>query len=191
MNVVSIQSVIRRSIQCCRATSSTFGAMLLSGALFSLACSPATPALEPDEPVVMDWNGARVAWREYDAGFAEARASGKPVLLIFYTDWCPHCHNYSRLFHVPEVIELAASFVMIRVERDGHPELSARHAPDGEYIPRTFFFAAAGTPWPDLTSDNPEYRYFIDEHDAGELIDLMTRARERAAQPAAAAVPAR
>jgi thiol-disulfide isomerase/thioredoxin len=139
----------------------------------------------------MDWNGARVAWREYEAGFAEALEIGKPVLLIFYTDWCPHCHNYSRLFHVPEVIELAASFVMIRVERDGHPALSARHAPDGNYIPRTFFFDPAGAPWADLISDNPEYMYFFDEHHPEELIEVMTRARTRAAQWPDPSAPAR
>ncbi len=195
--------MIRRAEPFCRAAFSRLrgaapsaaqllvAALLLSAALLPSACSPATPALEPDVPAVVDWNGARVAWREYDAGFAEARASGKPVLLVFYTDWCPHCHNYSRLFHVPEVVELSASFVMIRVERDGHPELSARHVPDGDYVPRTFFFDAAGSPMAELTSDNPEYNYFLDEHDAGELIDLMMRARERAAQLAAPAARAR
>jgi glutaredoxin len=101
-------------------------------------------------------------------------------VLIFYTDWCPHCHNYSRLFHDPEVARLAASFVMIRVERDGHRDISARYALDGEYIPRTFFLSPQGVLIPGLDSGREQYRYYLDEHDASELTSRMEEALERA-----------
>lgn len=127
-----------------------------------------------------DWNEDEVAWRSYEAGLEEARATGKPIVLIFYTDWCPHCHNYSRLFHDAEVVDLAASFVMIRVERDSHRDISARYAFDGEYIPRTFFLTPKGELLAGLESEREEHRYYLDEHDPSELISRMREARARA-----------
>jgi len=126
-----------------------------------------------------DWNEREVAWMPYAAGLAAAKAQQKPVVLVFYTDWCPHCHNYSRVFHDPELVRLAQRFVMIRVERDGSRELSAQYDIDGEYIPRTFFLTPTGAVLTDLTSDNAEYRYFLDEHDPTETIALMQLALER------------
>jgi thiol-disulfide isomerase/thioredoxin len=127
-----------------------------------------------------DWNDSGINWRPYEAGLAEARAAGKPIVLVFYTDWCPHCHNYSRVFHDPEVARLAASFVMIRVERDGHRDISARYALDGEYIPRTFFLSPEGVLLPGLDSGREQYRYYLDEHDPSELTSRMEEALERA-----------
>ena len=101
------------------------------------------------------------------------------MVLVFYTDWCPHCHEYSRLFHDPEIVRLSRRFVMIRVERDGHRDISAVYDLDGQYIPRTFFLSPAGVVLTDLGSDHDEFRYFLDERDPGELIDRMLRALER------------
>lgn len=126
-----------------------------------------------------DWNDSGINWRPYEAGLAEARTTGKPVVLIFYTDWCPHCHNYSRLFRDPEVARLAASFVMVRVERDAHRDISARYALDGEYIPRTFFLSPEGVLIPGLDSGREQYRYYLDEHEPSELISRMEEALER------------
>ena len=48
-----------------------------------------------------DWNDAGVAWRSYEEGLKEAKAQKRPVCLVFYTDWCPHCTNYARSFTTP------------------------------------------------------------------------------------------
>jgi protein-disulfide reductase (glutathione) len=137
------------------------------------ACAPPSPREPSSEEGPTDWNAGQIRWRDYDAGLADARAEGKPIVLIFYTDWCPHCHNYSRVFFDPELAALTSSFVMIRVERDSHPELSARYDVDGEYIPRTFFLKSNGELRVELAGDNPEYRYFLDEDEPSELIALM------------------
>jgi protein-disulfide reductase (glutathione) len=150
-------------------------ALLMLGCSLSACVGAGTPlATAPS-----DWNVREVAWLPYEAGLAAGRAQRKPIVLVFYTDWCPHCHNYSRLFHDSEVVRLSRQFVMIRVERDGHRELSARYAIDGEYIPRTFFLSAEGAVANDLTSDNQDFLYFLDEHDPTELISLMEVALER------------
>ncbi len=141
-----------------------------------VACAPPSARDASDEEGATDWNSAQIVWRDHDAGLAEARARRRPIVLIFYTDWCPHCHNYSRVFYDPELVALASSFVMIRIERDGNPELSARYALDGEYIPRTFFLTADGELRPELAGDNPDYRYFLDEDEPSELMALMQRA---------------
>jgi thioredoxin-related protein len=45
--------------------------------------------------------GPGIAWRTWDRGLEEARASGRPVLVDVYTDWCGWCRRmksdvYSR-----------------------------------------------------------------------------------------------
>jgi thiol-disulfide isomerase/thioredoxin len=145
----------------------------------ALGCAPG-PASAPGVLAPADWNPGGVAWRPYVEGLATGKASNQPILLIFYTDWCPHCHHYSRLFHDPEVARLSSRFVMIRVERDGNRELSARYDIDGEYIPRTFFLTPSGAVLTELTSDNEDFLYFLDEHDPTELVMLMQQALERA-----------
>lgn len=139
-----------------------------------LASAPAPFAEAPS-----DWNVHEVAWVPYEAGLAAARAEQKPIVLVFYTDWCPHCHNYSRLFHDPELVRLSRRFVMIRVERDEHRDISARYDVDGDYVPRTFFLTPTGAVLTELASDNDDFLHFIDEHDPAELVALMRRALER------------
>jgi len=42
-----------------------------------------------------DWNDQGVKWVPYADGLATAKKEKKPVCLVFYTEWCPHCQNYS------------------------------------------------------------------------------------------------
>src|SRR5690348_4328310 len=92
-----------------------------------------------------DWNDGQIAWKSYEDGLAAAKKEQKPICLIFYTDWCPHCRNYSGVFHDAKVVERAKDFVMIRLDKDKNAEISKKYAPDGEYIPRTYFLAPDGT----------------------------------------------
>jgi thiol-disulfide isomerase/thioredoxin len=137
------------------------------------------PAAAPFASAPADWNTGEIAWANYAPGLAAGKAEGKPIVLVFYTDWCPHCHEYSRLFHDPEIVRLSRRFVMIRVERDGNRDISAVYDIDGEYIPRTFFLTPTGAVLTDLGSDNDAFRYFLDERDPAELLALMQRALER------------
>jgi len=128
----------------------------------------ATPALAGG-----DWNDAGVAWKPYEQGLAEAKESKKPVCLIFYTEWCPHCTNYAKLFHNAALIELSKKFVMIRIDKDKDSATSAKYAPDGDYIPRTFFLTSDGTLLDKVTEQRDNYKYFYDVSDPASVMRSM------------------
>ncbi len=71
-----------------------------------------------------------VHFRTIDDGFAEARATGKPLLLFFTADWCPPCHSLElEFFHSSHFVKgIEADFVPVKVvdrtREDG------RNAPD-------------------------------------------------------------
>lgn len=123
-----------------------------------------------------DWNDKGIQWRTYDDGLAEAKKSGKPVLLIFYTDWCPHCTRYSGVFHDAQVIDKAKSFVMVRVNKDDNAALSGKHAPDGQYIPRTFFLKPDGTFMESIKTPRDKYQYFYNPQGPQEILAAMDKA---------------
>lgn len=145
-----------------------------SAAVLALALlAGASPALAGG-----DWNDSGIAWKTPEAGLAEAKASSRPVCLVFFTDWCPHCTNYSKLFHDPAVVAAAKGFVMIHVNKDQDPAFSAKYAPDGDYIPRTYFLKPDGTLMPDVTEQRPQYKYFYDESDPASLLRSMKQVSE-------------
>ncbi len=117
-----------------------------------------------------------VRWTGYDDGLREAAATRKPVCLVFYTTWCPHCHNYLRVFDDPRVVLKSQSFVMVKLDADQNSDLSRRYAPDGDYIPRTFFLSPDGELQPALAGRPPPDRYLYDESDPASLLAGMDRA---------------
>ncbi len=130
----------------------------------------------PAEGKAEDWNDGQIQWMGYDEGLAAAKAQHKPVCLIFYTEWCPHCRNYRTVFQAPAVVEKARQFVMIRLDKDKNRVLSAKYAPDGEYIPRTLFLAPDGTIDESIHAPRAQYRYFYDEGNPVSLLAGMDEA---------------
>ncbi len=126
-----------------------------------------------------DWNDAGVAWQPYEAGLAKAKKEKKPICLIFFTEWCPHCKNYSGVFHDPKVVEESKKFVMIRLDKDKNKELSAKYAPDGQYIPRTYFLASSGQLDADIHAPRDSYKYFYDEKNPASVLGGMDEALKK------------
>ena len=146
-------------------------ARAVAGVLLGLAVLTAVPAR-----VGGDWNDKQINWRKYEEGLAAAKKEKKPVCLVFYTEWCPHCANYSAVFHDPKVVDLSKRFVMVRLDKDKEKELSKKYAPDGEYIPRTYFLKSDGTLDPDIHAPRDSYKYFYDERDPASLLGGMSEA---------------
>jgi protein-disulfide reductase (glutathione) len=128
-----------------------------------------------------DWNDAQIQWQPYKEGLAAAKKSEKPVCLIFYTEWCPHCTNYSKVFHDPKVVAKAKDFVMIRLDADQNKELGAKYAVDGSYIPRTYFLSADGTLNADLHAPREQFKYFYDERSPASILAGMDAALKKTA----------
>ena len=123
-----------------------------------------------------DWNDAQITWMSYDDGLAAAKKEKKPVLLIFYTEWCPHCANYSKVFHDPKVVAKSKDFVMIRLDGDKNKDLSKQYAVDGSYIPRTYFLSSAGTLDPNIHAPRDQFKYFYDEKNPDSILAGMDAA---------------
>jgi hypothetical protein len=130
----------------------------------------------PSEAHAHDWNDAAVAWKPLDEGLAAAKKEQKPLCLIVYTEWCPHCGNYSKVFHDPKVVEKAKQFVMVRLDQDKEKDRTGKYAPDGGYIPRTMFLAADGTLAADVHAPRDKFLYFYDEKDPASVIAGMDAA---------------
>jgi thiol-disulfide isomerase/thioredoxin len=148
-------------------------ALLAFGAVLATAGTAAAQGRGKQTPE--DWNDAQIAWKGYDAGLALAKRKHKPVCLIFYTEWCPHCRSFSGVFHDSRVVEEAKKFVMIRLNKDQNSEISHKYAPDGEYIPRTYFLSSNGK-ISDIKARTDQYAYFYDEHDPGSVLGSMYNA---------------
>jgi thiol-disulfide isomerase/thioredoxin len=144
----------------------------------STAMAPprAAPPSPSPESEGLGWNAAQIDWQPFDAALGRAKADHKPVCLVFYTSWCPHCRAFSHVFEDPRIAERAKSFSMVRLDADKEPELAARYAPDGPYIPRTFFLSGDGVLDESVRRDRPKYQYFYDERDPGSLLAAMDQA---------------
>ncbi len=127
-----------------------------------------------------DWNDQGVAWKSYDDALAEAKKSKKPICLIFYTQWCPHCQNYSGVFHDPKVVEKSKEFVMVRIDADKDQKLSDQFALDGKYIPRTYFLAPDGKVDAEITvTGRDKFKYFYDEKNPASVLAGMDTALKK------------
>jgi uncharacterized protein YyaL (SSP411 family) len=129
--------------------------------------------------VTTPWNQEGIAWVSYEQGLERARREQKPIMLLMYTDWCPYCRKLSKQFGSADVERQSQDFIMVRVNTDERPDLSARFSPDGTYIPRVFFLAPDGTPNFDFVSSSGESKYSVGSSSNEHLLWLFSEARRR------------
>jgi thiol-disulfide isomerase/thioredoxin len=141
---------------------------------------PATSSPAPSgTPSTAGWNTAQIDWQSYDTGMRLAKEQNKPVCLVFSTTWCPHCKNYSHVFEDARVVTHARDFVMIHLDADHDETLNAKYAPDGTYIPRTFFLGPDGTLDSSIHAPRGRSIYFYDERDPSALLAAMDTAHKK------------
>jgi thiol-disulfide isomerase/thioredoxin len=126
-----------------------------------------------------DWNDKEIAWKSLDDGLALAKKDKRPVCLIFYTEWCPHCANFSGVFHDPKIVERSKKFVMIRLDQDKNKEIGGKYAPDGGYIPRTMFLNSEGAIDADIHAPRDSYKFFYDEKNPESVLAGMDAALKK------------
>lgn len=124
----------------------------------------------------LDWNDREIRWMSLDEGLREASRSARPLCLVVYTQTCPHCRNYSEVFHDPRVVEKTKKFVMVKLDQGADDSQSRRYAPDGEYIPRTIFLSPEGEPQPQIHAARNRYVHFYDEHNPSSVLTAMNKA---------------
>jgi len=138
--------------------------------LWGLAALNGAAAAQPD------WNARQIKWLDYQQGMQQAQQNDRPVLLLFYADWCPTCHAYKGIFYTPRVVALAKQFVMIRVNVDQQPQLDQRYQFDGGYVPRSFVLDRQGGVVQSLYGEKTRFKYFYKASDVAGFIALMERA---------------
>lgn len=104
--------------------------------------------------------GTAVTWRSFDDGLREAKATGKPLMMVVHTSWCSRCKALKPSFSTPDVAKMAEQFVMVNVDQDEDERVMA-YGPDGTYIPRVMFFDPSGKLDPEIANErSPKFKYF-------------------------------
>jgi thiol:disulfide interchange protein len=142
---------------------------------------PAAPAPAPEAPKpagnAVEWRGD-VSWHTWAEALPLARQQSKPIMVLVYADWCPHCRSLAPVFQDPEIEALAKRFVMVRQNHDDDPPwLEPYNKKYGAYVPRIFFFDSSGRMREDLTSGHPRYPFFY----AAEHSQILKQTMHRAA----------
>ena len=95
----------------------------------------------------LTWAGEPSAPSPVDQALAAARASGKPVMIDFFAEWCAACKELDRATYVaPQVVSEAQRFVRIKVDgTNGQDALDALYQRFGiEGLPTVAFVSSRG-----------------------------------------------
>jgi protein-disulfide reductase (glutathione) len=144
---------------------------------------PAARGSEPEAPARVatapshGFNDA-IAWRHLDEGLAEAKAEGRPLMLVVHASWCGRCQELKPAFTQARLAELSEQFVMVNADQDQVPAVLG-YAPDGSYIPRVLFLdPTTGSADEELQNPRRErYHYYYGPQD--DLPAMMEKALAR------------
>jgi|GEM_PF-290136 len=111
------------------------------------AAAMATPASETDMAAGSDNAAGHREWYGFEEGIALSAATGKHVVIDFYTDWCKWCKVMDEeTFSVPDVqAYLFEHFVPIRINAESDETVSYR-GQNYSYRELTSAFGVTGFP---------------------------------------------
>lgn len=110
-----------------------------------------------------------IQWRtNFQAALDEGRASGKPVMVDFYTDWCGYCKKLDTdVYSDFGIISESANFVSVKVNAEKNSRLAEKYQVSG--FPTIIWLDANGTPLETLSGYT----------DAPDFLQIMRRARSK------------
>lgn len=119
-----------------------------------------------------------IHWQPWDAAVKDAQAHKKPICLVVYGDWCPHCRELAPAWQDHEIAKLSKGLAMVHQNVDERPDwLEQKYGRLGRYVPRIFFLRPDASVLDDITSGNPRYPYFYQPQHLDALRASMTRAQ--------------
>lgn len=122
------------------------------------------------------YNDGKLKWHTLGQGLEAARASGKPVMAVVQTSWCPACKEYRLRFFDERVVQMSDRFVLVMIDQDKDPALAAKLNIDGDYVPRTLFLTSDARIMTKIAAGDPAFRYFVPPETATPLLRLMHQA---------------
>ena len=128
----------------------------------TLAPTPAPTVAATTQPMPSD-----IQWRpDFETAMREARSSGKPVMVDFYTDWCGYCKKLdAEVYTDIGVIAESVNFISVKINAEKQSDLAAKYQVSG--FPTILWLDANGAPIERL----PGYA------DAPEFLQIMRGAR--------------
>ena len=122
---------------------------------------------------VIKWNENNINWLSYEKGLQIAEQENKPILLVFYANWCGASKRYGKVFYDDEVVNLSKKFIMIKVDVNEDEDLSLEYGV--RYIPMTLFLDSKSNIQTDIRSSSLEHPFNLNEENPNELLRLMKK----------------
>ncbi len=127
------------------------------------------PSVEPVPTATPAPVATPIAWQNSpERGFELARQTGKPMMIVFYTDWCPSCKVLdSNALQSPAVQTEAQNFVPLRINAEKRTDYAGQFGVSS--YPTVIFFNPAGS----------VLSRFTGAYTSDEVVAEMNAARQR------------
>ncbi|HEX8834186.1 MAG TPA: thioredoxin fold domain-containing protein [Abditibacteriaceae bacterium] len=98
--------------------------------------SPETATQLPRKPSAgspLSGSHASIAWTgSFEDAMKKARATGKPIMLGFYTDWCGWCKKLEKdVYTAPAVVEESRNFINVKVNAEKRSDIAQQYGVSG------------------------------------------------------------
>ena len=143
--------------------------------LWLTAASPVVPG-GPAIPVAHPYDETADAHAQVDAAFADAKRSGRTVLLDFGGNWCPDCRILAGVLQEPPVAAwMASHFVVVKIDvgrRTKNMDISERYGVTVKGVPTVLMVT------PDGKLQNPDDPYGLSDArsmSSQAVVDLLAK----------------